>query len=176
MCFPRTIAGCQEHQAYDPVSCTIKNIRLDQLEARVLVLVFYPLDFTFVCPTELNMISDRSKEFEDRDAVVLFVSTDSPYAHQQWAQTPRDKGGVQGVKWTMVSDMKRELSGHLGLFDEEKGTVRRATVIVGRSLEIKHLSMNHDPIGRSVTEILRLVDAIIFNEDNGEICPAEWTN
>lgn len=171
MLFPRTVSETKYQAVVDGM---IKEISIQDYAGKYIVVVFYPLDFTFVCPTEINRFSELHKEFKDRDAVVLLVSCDSVYSHLQWSMTPRECNGVQGVYWPMVSDMKRGLCQQFGLFDEENGFSMRSTVILGKDLSVKHLSANFHAIGRSVKEVLRLLDAIAFNDEHGEICVVEW--
>ncbi|AFN82729.1 thioredoxin peroxidase [Encephalitozoon romaleae SJ-2008] len=152
----------------------IKEISLQDYKGKYVVVVFYPLDFTFVCPTEINRLSDLKEEFLKRNAVVLLVSCDSVYTHKAWASIPREKGGVLGVSWPMIWDAKRELCSQFSMFDEENGHPMRGTVLLSKDLSARHMSVNYPAIGRSVDEILRLIDALAFNEENGEICPVEW--
>ncbi|AFM98007.1 peroxiredoxin [Encephalitozoon hellem ATCC 50504] len=152
----------------------IKKVSLQDYKGKYVVIVFYPLDFTFVCPTEINMFSDLKEEFLKRDAAVLFVSCDSVFVHKAWASTPRDKRGISGVAWPMVADLKRKLCNQFGMFDEESGHPMRGTVILSKDQIVKHMSVNSHEVGRSVEEILRLIDAFTFSEENGEVCPVEW--
>lgn len=171
MLFPKEISEVKYQTLVDG---EIREISIQDYKGKYVVLVFYPMDFTFVCPTEINRFSDLHDEFSKRNAVVLFVSCDSIYSHIQWASVPRECNGVKGVAWPMVSDAKRKLCTQFKLFDEENCFSMRSTVILGTDLSVKHLSANFHAIGRSARENLRLIDAIIFNDENGEICPVEW--
>lgn len=153
----------------------IKKIKLSDFKGkRHLVLAFYPLDFTFVCPTELNSLSDNFDEFEKRDTTVLLISKDSVYSHKGWASVPRISGGVEGVKFPMVSDVGAKLSKQFGLYDEDNDFTKRATVILDKELNMYYYCVHHDMIGRSITEILRVVDAMDNVIKYGETCPMNW--
>lgn len=171
MLFPKSISNTR-YQAF--VDGKVQDVSIHDYKGKYVVLVFYPMDFTFVCPTELNKFSDLHGEFTKRDAVVLLVSCDSVYSHMQWAAISREANGVMGVSWPMVSDMKRTLCREFKIFDEDNCFSMRASIILGRDLTVKHLSANFHPIGRSATEILRLIDAITFNDEYGEVCPIDW--
>ncbi|KAH9411739.1 putative thioredoxin peroxidase [Ordospora pajunii] len=170
MAFPK-VAGDKKYRAF--VDGEIKEVSIGGHDGCV-VLVFYPLDFTFVCPTELNRFSDLKDEFVKRGATVLFVSCDSVYTHKAWAQVPRENGGVMGVSWPMIWDERGDLSRHMWMYDADSGHPMRGTVILSKTLDVKHMSVNHAEIGRSVDEILRLIDAISFNEEFGEVCFVDW--
>lgn len=169
--FPKKISDCK-YKAF--VDGEIREVSLQDYAGRYVVLVFYPLDFTFVCPTEINRISDLKEEFQKRNAVVLLVSCDSVYTHKAWSLTPRGSNGIEGVAWPMVWDARRELCNQFGMFDDESGHPMRGTVILSKDLSVKHVSANYHAIGRSVDEILRMLDALAFNDEHGEICPVEW--
>ncbi|ADM11252.1 thioredoxin peroxidase [Encephalitozoon intestinalis ATCC 50506] len=171
MKFPKVLTS-NKYKAL--VDGEIKEISLEDYRGKYVVIVFYPLDFTFVCPTEVNRFCDLKEEFLKRNALVLFVSCDSVYSHRAWASISRENGGILGVSWPMIWDMKRELCNQFEMFDEENGHPMRGTVILSKDLDVKHLSINYHAVGRSVSEILRLIDAITFNDENGEICPVEW--
>ncbi|CAD26263.1 THIOREDOXIN PEROXIDASE (THIOL-SPECIFIC ANTIOXIDANT PROTEIN) [Encephalitozoon cuniculi GB-M1] len=169
--FPKTLTD-SKYKAF--VDGEIKEISLQDYIGKYVVLAFYPLDFTFVCPTEINRFSDLKGAFLRRNAVVLLISCDSVYTHKAWASIPREQNGVLGTAWPMVWDAKRELCNQFGLYDEENGHPMRSTVILAKDLSVRHISSNYHAIGRSVDEIIRLIDAITFNDENGDICPAEW--
>lgn len=158
------------------VNNEIKKIRLSDFKGRrYLVLAFYPLDFTFVCPTELNSLSDNIEEFEKRNTTVLLISKDSVYSHKAWASIPRINGGVEGVKLPMVSDVCGKLSKQFGLYDEENDFTKRATVILDKDLNMYYYCVHHDMIGRSIEELLRVVDAMDNVIKFGETCPMNWS-
>lgn len=153
----------------------IKEMKLSEFKTKILVLVFYPADFTTVCPTEILKLSEMYERFRSVDAQVIFISGDSPYCHKAWMGKPVEEGGIGNVKWPMLSDKQFKLSRQFGMFNEETMTVLRGTVILGSDRTVKAISATHDSIGRSSCEILRLVEAIIFNEEYGDMCPVDFS-
>lgn len=149
---------------------SIQKIKLSELKTKYTVLVFYPLDFTFVCPTEIKKFSQLYDEFVKLDTTVLLVSGDSVYSHLAWTKTPDCDGGIGNVKWPLVSDIVHNLSSQFNLFNEKTGTVMRSTVILNNKLEVLHLSANIDPIGRSSREVIRIIKALDHHASNGEVC------
>ena len=137
------------------------------------VLFFYPLDFTFVCPSELIAFDHRMAEFKKHNVEVIGVSIDSHYTHNAWRNTPVEKGGIGAVGYTLVADIKHEIA---QAYDVEAaaGVAFRATFLIDRSGIVQHQYVNNLPLGRNVDETLRLVDALQFTEDHGEVCPAGW--
>lgn len=141
---------------------------------KYVVFFFYPLDFTFVCPTELHAFEDRLSEFKARSADVIGCSVDSCYSHFAWLSTPRCKGGIEGVSYPLVSDLNKEISRTYKVLKEDDGIAFRGLYILDRQGVIRHQLINDLPIGRSVDEVLRTLDAIIFHDKHGEVCPANW--
>ena len=137
------------------------------------VVFFYPLDFTFVCPTEMIALHNRIEEFKKRNVEVITVSIDSAYTHLAWRNTPPNKGGIGHVKYTMVSDIKHEICRAYGV-ESEGGVAFRATFIIDRQGKVRSELINDLPIGRNIEETLRTIDALQFNEVHGEVCPANW--
>jgi len=137
---------------------------------RWLVLFFYPADFTFVCPTELRAVSARRNEVLERDADVAFVSTDSVYSHKAWMDAPADMGGVGHLTFPMASDPTHSVSRAFGVLDEASGQSQRATVIIDPEGRVRYSLVHDDRIGRSVDELLRVLDAL----RTGERCPVDW--
>ncbi|SFN70742.1 peroxiredoxin (alkyl hydroperoxide reductase subunit C) [Formivibrio citricus] len=137
------------------------------------VLFFYPLDFTFVCPSELIAFDHRMADFKKHNVEVIGVSVDSHYTHNAWRNTPVEKGGIGPVGYTLVADIKHEIA---QAYDVEAaaGVAFRATFLIDRSGIVQHQYVNNLPLGRNVDETLRLVDALQFTEDHGEVCPAGW--
>ncbi len=149
------------------------NLTLSQLKGKYVVLFFYPLDFTFVCPTEIIAFDHRVKEFEARGVQVVGVSVDSKFSHWAWRNTKIKEGGIGPVQFPMVSD----LGGDIGraydvLFDGKKAL--RASFLIDKNGVVQHQVVNNLPLGRNVDEMLRMVDALQFVEENGEVCPAGW--
>lgn len=167
MLFPTKI---EDHEYECLVKKEFKKIKLSDIKTKYIVIIFYPLDFTFVCPTEILKFSDMHEEFRKLDTTVIYASADSKYSHLAWAQMRREDGGLGSVEWPIISDITHKLSSQFNLFNEASGTVMRGTVILNRSLEVLHISANIDPIGRSSTEILRLLKAIEHNATHGEVC------
>jgi peroxiredoxin (alkyl hydroperoxide reductase subunit C) len=138
------------------------------------VFFFYPLDFTFVCPTELHAFQEKLEEFEKRDTQVVACSVDSPYCHAAWLSTPKSKGGIQGVTYPIVSDMNRDISEDYDVLIQNEGIAYRGLFIIDKNGVVRHQVVNDLPLGRNVEEVLRMLDALVFFEENGEVCPANW--
>jgi peroxiredoxin (alkyl hydroperoxide reductase subunit C) len=137
------------------------------------LLFFYPLDFTFVCPTEIVAFSDRIAEFQERNVQVAAVSVDSEYAHLAWKGTPRSQGGLGDIHYPLVADVKREVATAYDVLAPD-GTAYRGLFLIDRSGVVRHALVNDHPLGRSVDEALRTVDALQHVEAHGEVCPADW--
>lgn len=148
---------------------------LDDFKGKYLVLFFYPLDFTFVCPTEIVAFSDKANEFHDVNCEVVAVSVDSHFSHLAWINTPRKNGGLGHMNITLLSDITKQISRDYGVLLESAGIALRGLFIIDPNGVVKHLSVNDLPVGRSVEETLRLVKAFQFVETHGEVCPANWT-
>ncbi len=144
------------------------------LKHRVGVLFFYPLDFTFVCPSELIALDAKMSEFEKRNAAVASISIDSQYTHLAYKNTPRDKGGIGNVRYPMISDINKKLASSFQVLNPA-GVALRATIITDKNGVIKHYSVNDLPIGRNIDEIIRIIDAIEHHATHGEVCPANWS-
>ncbi|CAG8476681.1 17896_t:CDS:10 [Cetraspora pellucida] len=149
----------------------IKTLSLNDFEDKFLIMLFYPFDFTFVCPTELNAFSDRIQEFKDIGAEVVAISCDSQFSHLAWSKMPRNQGGIGGIKIPLIADYSKKISEDYGVLYEEKGIPFRGTVIIDEKGTVRVIHINDTEIGRSVDEILRLVQAIQFANDYGEVCP-----
>jgi peroxiredoxin (alkyl hydroperoxide reductase subunit C) len=150
------------------------NLSLSQLRGKYVILFFYPLDFTFVCPTELHAFQDQLVEFEKREGVVLGCSVDSCFSHSAWLNTPRNKGGIQGVEYPILSDINKTVSKAYDVLKEDEGIAYRGLFLIDKEGIVRHQVVNDLPLGRSVDEALRVMDALIFHEKNGEVCPANW--
>ncbi len=153
---------------------SVKEIKLSSYKGKYVVLFFYPLDFTFVCPTEIIALSDRISEFKARKTEVIGVSVDSHFSHIAWRNTPRKKGGIGTVSYPLVSDLDKSISRKYGVLVEKPGIALRGLFIIDREGHLRHITINDLPLGRNVDEVLRVVDAIQFNEKNGEVCPVNW--
>jgi peroxiredoxin (alkyl hydroperoxide reductase subunit C) len=155
------------------------------------VFFFYPLDFTFVCPTEIIAFQKRIADFEARNVAVVGCSIDSKFSHWAWLNTSVEKGGIQGVKFPLVADVNKTIAANFGVlagyydydenmqlvFNSDKGddaVAYRGLFLIDKNGMVRHQVVNDLPLGRSVDEALRIVDALQFNEENGEVCPADW--
>lgn len=151
-----------------------KPVKLSDYKGKnYVVLFFYPLDFTFVCPTEIVAFSDRIQDFHDRGAEVIGVSVDSQYSHLAWIKTPRAEGGLGGLKYPLVADLTKKISQDYGVL-LDGGVALRGLFLIDKGGVIRHITINDLPIGRSVDEAVRVLDALQFFEKNGEVCPANW--
>ncbi|HYX40742.1 MAG TPA: peroxiredoxin [Pyrinomonadaceae bacterium] len=147
-----------------------ENVRLSDYRGRWLVMVFYPLDFTFVCPTELTTFSDRYDDFESIGADVIGISTDSVFSHRAWLQTPRDKGGVEGLRYPLASDQTRETSRAYGVLIENQGIALRGLFVIDPEGTLRYAVVHDLNVGRSAEETLRVIQAL----QTGGLCQAEW--
>lgn len=138
------------------------------------VVFFYPLDFTFVCPSELIALHHRMEEFEKRNVEVVAVSIDSHFTHNAWRNTAIDDGGIGEVAYTMAADMQHQICRDYGVEHPEAGVALRGAFVIDRDGIVRSQIVNDLPIGRNMGEILRVVDAIQFHEEHGEVCPANW--
>lgn len=145
-----------------------------QKEGKKVLLFWYPKDFTFVCPTEIHAFQERIKEFEDRDTIVIGASCDTPEVHFAWLNTPKDDGGIEGVEYPILADTTRALSQELDILNEDFVTYR-ATYLIDTTGTVFYASVNEMSIGRNVDDFLRMIDAKVFNEEKGDVCPANWS-
>jgi peroxiredoxin 2/4 len=166
----------------------VEGFSLEQyIGKKYVIFFFYPADFTFVCPTELLAFQDRLKEFEEKNVAVVACSVDSKYSHWKWLQTELNHGGIKGVKYPIVSDLSKTISENYdvlaGNYDySEEGDITfsgipeayRGLFLIDKKGIVRHQIVNDMPLGRSVSETLRMVDALQFFEENGEVCPADW--
>jgi len=149
------------------------NFRLSELRGRYVVLFFWPLDFTFVCPSEIIAHNNRIKRFRDLGVEVVGVSIDSHFTHLAWRNTPVEKGGIGPIDFTMVADVKHEVVKAYGV-EHPDGVALRASFLIDRDGVVQHQVVNNLPLGRNVDEMIRLVEALQFTEEYGEVCPAGW--
>ena len=166
----------------------VTDFSLEQFKGKKpVVFFFYPKDFTFVCPTELHAFQEMLPEFEKRGAAVVACSTDTEMSHMGWLQVPKAMGGIKGITYPMVADTNKTISTNYGVlageyeYDEEGNLAATGPMIAYRGLFIidkqgvvQHQLVNNFPLGRNVQEALRTLDAILFHEENGEVCPANW--
>ncbi|XP_061412605.1 thioredoxin-dependent peroxide reductase, mitochondrial [Lethenteron reissneri] len=152
-----------------------RELSLDDFKGQYLVLFFYPLDFTFVCPTEIIAFSEKANEFHQINCQVVGVSVDSHFSHLAWINTPRKAGGLGHMNIPLLSDFSKNISKDYGVLLEEAGVALRGLFLIDPNGVVRHASVNDLPVGRSVEETLRLVKAFQFVEEHGEVCPANWT-
>ena len=147
---------------------------LSDYKDKYVVLFFYPLDFTFVCPTELIAFSKRIKEFEARSTQVIGCSIDSQFTHIAWRNTPVENGGIGAVAYPLVADVKHEICQAYDVEFADAGVAYRGSFLIDREGTVRHQVVNDLPLGRNVDEMLRMIDALQFTEKYGEVCPAGW--
>jgi peroxiredoxin 2/4 len=166
----------------------IEGFSLEQfLEKKYVIFFFYPADFTFVCPTELLAFQEKLKDFDEKNVAVVACSVDSKHSHWKWLQTELNQGGIKGVKYPIVSDLSKTISENYDVLAgdysySEDGDVTfngspmayRGLFLIDKKGIVRHQTVNDMPLGRSVSETLRMVDALQFFEENGEVCPADW--
>ena len=152
----------------------VDNFNFKQATAgKYAVVFFYPLDFTFVCPSEIIAFNNRLNEFKQRNVELIAVSIDSQFTHAAWRNTPVNQGGIGPVGFTMVADVKHEI---VQAYDVESadGVAFRGSFLIDKAGVVQHQVVNNLPLGRNVDEMLRMVDALQFTEEHGEVCPAGW--
>jgi peroxiredoxin (alkyl hydroperoxide reductase subunit C) len=152
----------------------VDKISLDQFEGKFVILFFYPLDFTFVCPTELHAFQEKLPEFEKRGAQVIGCSVDSHFSHHAWISTPKAKGGIEGILYPIISDLNKEIARSYHVLKEDEGIAYRGLFLIDRKGIVRHQLVNDLPLGRNVEEAIRILDALIHFEKHGEVCPANW--
>lgn len=150
------------------------DFSLSDYRGKYVVLFFYPLDFTFVCPTELIAFSKRIKDFEERNVQVIGCSIDSQFTHAAWRNTPVDEGGIGAVAYPLVADVKHQICKAYDVEFEEAGVALRGSFLIDKNGKVHHQVVNDLPLGRNVDEMLRMIDALQFTEKYGEVCPAGW--
>lgn len=166
----------------------VENFTLEQFKGKYVILFFYPKDFTFVCPTELHAFQAKLDEFKSRNVEVLAVSTDTEQSHWGWLQLTKDQGGIKGVTYPVIADTNKTISSNYDVlagefFYDEDGLLQaegeliayRGLFLIDKEGVVRHQLVNDLPLGRNVEEALRMVDALQFFEDKGEVCPANWS-
>ncbi|MDO5565821.1 MAG: peroxiredoxin [Planctomycetia bacterium] len=153
---------------------TFQDISLTDFAKRYIVLFFYPLDFTFVCPTEIIAFSDAMDQFDALETTVLGCSVDSQYSHLAWVNTPRHEGGLGTLRFPLLSDLTKKISEAYGVLLPEAGVALRGLFLIDKNGIVQHELVNNLPLGRSVPEAIRMVRAVQFVEKYGEVCPANW--
>lgn len=152
----------------------IEDFKLSDLKGKYIVLFFYPLDFTYVCPTEIHAFNERLEEFKERNVELIAISIDSHFSHLAWLNTPKSQGGIEGVSYPIVSDINKSISADYDVLVEGEGVAYRGLFLIDKDFVVRHQVVNDLPLGRSVDETLRMVDALQYHEKHGEVCPANW--
>ncbi len=153
---------------------SMEELTLSDYRGKYVVLFFYPLDFTFVCPSEIIAFDEKLDEFSKRNCEVIAVSTDSQFSHWAWKNTPRNQGGLGQVRFPIVADLTKKISKDYGVLLKKEGVALRGLFILDREGVIHHATINNLSLGRNVDEVLRTLDALQFTEEHGEVCPANW--
>ena len=143
-------------------------------EGKYAVIFFYPLDFTFVCPSELIAFDHRLKDFQDRGVEVIGVSIDSQFTHNAWRNTAINNGGIGAVNYTLAADVKHDVCQAYDVEHPDAGVAFRASFLIDKTGMVRHQVVNDLPLGRDIDEMLRMIDALQFHEEHGEVCPAGW--
>ncbi|MDQ6981413.1 MAG: peroxiredoxin [Mariprofundus sp.] len=151
-----------------------ESFSLSDYNGKYVVLFFYPLDFTFVCPSELIAFDHRIKEFEDRGVQVIGCSIDSQFTHSAWRNTAVNAGGIGEVAYPLVADVKHEICQAYDVEFADAGVAFRGSFLMDKNGTVMHQVVNHLPLGRNIDEMLRMIDALQFHEEHGEVCPAGW--
>jgi len=151
-----------------------EDFKLSDYRGQYVVLFFWPMDFTFVCPSEIIAHNNRIKQFESRNVQLIGASIDSQFSHFAWRNTPVEKGGIGEVKFPLVSDLAQDIVRAYGIQHPDSAVALRASFLIDRDGVVQHQVVNNLPLGREVDEMLRMVDALQFTEEHGEVCPAGW--
>lgn len=157
------------------INGAIQTISLKNYSNLFKVLLFYPLDFSFVCPTELHGFQASKDELDARNTVVIGISVDSVYSHLAWFEKPKKQGGLEGITFPLLSDILKSISRSYGVLDEEKGIAARGLFIIDDEDIVQHIQINNLSVGRNTQEVIRLLDAFKFVKEHGEACPVNWT-
>jgi peroxiredoxin (alkyl hydroperoxide reductase subunit C) len=152
---------------------TFGNITLSALKGKYVLLLFYPLDFTFVCPSEILAFNKKLDAFRDKNTEVIGISVDSKFTHLAWKNTPIENGGIGNIQFPLVQDLTKEISKTYGILFND-AVALRGLFLIDPTGKVRHSIVNDLPLGRSVVEALRMVDAVQFNDTHGEVCPANW--
>lgn len=152
----------------------IKEFTLSSLKGKYVVLFFYPLDFTFVCPSEILAFNKRLEDFKKRNCEIIGVSVDSQFTHFAWKQTAPRQGGIGNIQFPLVADLNKNIARNYGILLEEGGIALRGLFLLDKGGIVRHAVINDLPLGRNVDEALRMLEALQFFEAHGEVCPANW--
>lgn len=152
----------------------LENFKLSDYKGKYIVFFFYPLDFTFVCPTELHAFNEKLEEFKKRGVEVIAASVDSHFSHLAWLNTSVKDGGIEGVSYPIVSDINKTISVDYDVLVDGEGVAYRGLFLIDKDFVVRHQVINDLPLGRSVEEALRMVEALQFSDKYGDVCPADW--
>ncbi len=175
---PQVTSPAPDFSAEAVIGSEFKNLKLSDYKGKWVVLFFYPLDFTFVCPTEIVEYDAKLDQFKKLGAEVIGVSIDSKFSHLAWKQKPRKEGGIGDIKYPLVADITKQISRDFGVLidtGDDAGVALRGTFIIDPKGIIRQATVNDLPVGRNIDEAIRLLQAFQFNEKHGEVCPANWT-
>ena len=153
---------------------SFKELSLSEMKGKYVVLFFYPLDFTFVCPSEIIAFHNKVKDFKERNCELIGVSVDSHFTHNAWRNTPVDKGGIGKIDYPLVADLTKSIAANYDVLTGNGAVAYRGLFLIDKNGVVRHQIVNDLPLGRNVDEAVRMVDALQFTETNGEVCPANW--
>ena len=156
------------------VNGEFKEVKLSDYKGKYVILFFYPMDFTFVCPTELHAFQAKLETFKKLNTEVIGVSIDSKFSHFAWLSTPEDEGGIKGVTYPVVSDIHKSIARDYDVLIPNEGVALRGTFLIDREGVVRQQTINDLPLGRNVDEMIRLTEALQYVEKHGEVCPANW--
>jgi len=152
-----------------------ENFNLADFRGKNVILFFYPLDFTFVCPTEIIEFNRKLDQFKELNTEVVGVSVDSQFSHLAWKNTPVKQGGIGNIQYPLVSDLTKQISKDFGVYFEGAGVAFRGTFLIDKNGVVRHAVVNDLPLGRNIDDAIRMVKALTHFEQYGEVCPANWT-
>ena len=150
-----------------------ESFSLSSFRGDYVILLFYPLDFTFVCPSEIIAFDERIDDFRQRDCQIVGISVDSQFTHLAWRKTPRENGGIGEIRFPLVADLDKSISRNYGVLHND-AVALRGLFLIDREGIVRHALVNDLPLGRNVDEALRMLDALRFHESRGDVCPANW--
>lgn len=163
-----------EFKADAVVNGEFKSVSLEDFKNKWKILLFYPLDFTFVCPTEITAYSDMISKFRELNCEVMAISTDSKFSHLAWTKQARNEGGIGNVQYPIISDFNKTIARDYGVLIEEAGIALRGLFIIDDKNVIQHATINNLSVGRNVDETLRILEAFQYTTKHGEVCPVNW--
>lgn len=151
-----------------------KEVSLKDYRGKNVLLFFYPMDFTFVCPTELHAFQEKLDAFKKLNTEVLGCSVDSQFSHLAWLNTPKERGGIEGVKYPLIADINKTIARDYDVLIPNAGVALRGAFLIDEKGIVRQQTVNDLPLGRNVDEFIRLIEALQFHEEHGEVCPANW--